>query len=62
MEVKCPLIQGPCMKEECAWYAAGIHQCAVVAIGVITEKIHDMGTDAYKMYVAPPEYGDEENQ
>lgn len=60
MEVKCPLTQKVCMKQECAWYAAGIDQCAIVAIGMITEKIHDMSSDAYKVYVAPPQYGDEE--
>ena len=33
----------------------------VVAVGMITEKIHDMSTEAYKMYVAQPTYEDEEN-
>ncbi len=61
METLCPLIQKPCLRQECAWYAAGINVCGVVAVGMITEKIHDMSTEAYKMYVAQPTYEDEEN-
>ena len=56
MEAICPITQKPCMRNECAWYAAGINVCAVVAIGMITEKMHDMSSDAYKVYVAPPSY------
>ncbi|MBQ7502470.1 hypothetical protein IJT93_07115 [bacterium] len=49
----CPLLQKPCVREECAWYAAGLNRCAVVAIGMITEKIHDMGVQAHQVYVGP---------
>ncbi len=59
-EILCPLTQKPCMKAQCAWYASGIDKCAVVALGMITEKIHDMSVDAYRAYVAPPVYEDEE--
>lgn len=50
----CPLLQRPCTREECAWYAAGINKCAVIAIGMITEKMHDMSVEAYRVYVEQP--------
>ena len=59
MEPICPLTQKPCMREGCAWYVPSVQQCAVIAIGMVTEKIHDMGADAYKVYVAQPNYDEE---
>lgn len=52
-EQNCPLLNRPCVKEECAWYAAAINRCAVIAIGMMVERIHDMSTQAYQVYVEP---------
>ena len=62
METICPLTQKPCMRQECAWYAAGVNVCAVVALGMLTEKVHDMSVEAYKMYVAQPVYEEGEGE
>lgn len=47
----CPLIQKECIKNECAWFAGKINQCAIIALGLLTEEIHDMGVFAYDKYV-----------
>jgi hypothetical protein len=47
-EAKCPLIKDICMKEGCLWYAEGAKKCAVVALGMLVNTMHDMGVVAYK--------------
>jgi hypothetical protein len=47
-EAKCPLIKDNCMKEGCLWYAEGAKKCAVVAVGMLVNTMHDMGVTAYK--------------
>lgn len=50
-ELLCPLLQKSCIREECAWYAGGIQKCVVVALGVMTNQMHDMGVQAFQTYV-----------
>lgn len=47
----CPLLNKPCIEAECNWFAVGIKKCVIVALGMLSEEIHDMGVYAYEKYV-----------
>jgi hypothetical protein len=50
-EALCPLIKDACMKEGCLWYAEGVKKCAVVALGILVNNMHDLGVATYKQCV-----------
>ncbi|MBI3928960.1 MAG: hypothetical protein HY319_25685 [Armatimonadetes bacterium] len=51
----CPLLQKECLRNECQWWAGGIQTCTVVALGMMLERVHDMGANAYNQWLTPPE-------
>ena len=52
-EPQCPLVKGECWREECLWYAAGVHKCVVVVLGIMVNNMHDMGVQSFQQFVEP---------
>jgi hypothetical protein len=44
---QCPLLQKPCIENECAWWAGGIKKCSIIAIAMMMEHIHDFSILAF---------------
>ncbi len=51
----CPLLQKPCIGDECSWFAGGIQKCVVVALGIMVEQINNMGVQTFQAYVEHPQ-------
>lgn len=51
MPLLCPLLNKLCVQKECEWFAVGINRCMIVALGMLSEEMHDMGVYSYEKYV-----------
>jgi hypothetical protein len=51
----CPLLAKECIANDCEWFAGGINRCTIVALGMLSEGIHDMGVNTYNLFIKPEE-------
>jgi hypothetical protein len=58
----CPLIQNKCSEKECQWWVPTVGKCAVMIMGILIERIYDMGALTYNKFLGScTEADDEQN-